>query len=138
MNKIYRSTCELHFQVAVNGVQRNVDFEPRLNHYIYTSAEKDLQKALEAHPDFGDMYVLDMESLMEAQTTAEEEVVAEVAGTTEEKEKAEGNTSIMQFANNQDAKSYLVDTFGISTTKLRTKADIEAQAKDSGIIIEWV
>lgn len=43
----------------------------------------------------------------------------------------------MNFACNDDAKDYLAETYGVSRSKMRNKADIEKAAKDYGITIIW-
>jgi predicted DsbA family dithiol-disulfide isomerase len=42
-----------------------------------------------------------------------------------------------QFGNNEDAKEFLADRYGVSRSKMRTRAAIVEAAKSVGITIDW-
>lgn len=44
----------------------------------------------------------------------------------------------VSFKNNEDAKDYLAERFGISRSKMKTKAAIEEAGKGVGIKVKWV
>lgn len=145
MKKTYRSVCELHFSLRVGENHRKIDFTPRRDHYIYSTTDAIEQDALEKSHKFGLMYVFDREgssNVQEAGGGEEEEVIeTTVEANVEDKQditdqKSDGG--VMEFANNQDAKNYLMDVYDLKSTNMRNKEQIEEQAKSVGIVIKWV
>lgn len=144
MKKTYRSVCELHFSLRVGENHRKIDFTPRRDHYIYSTTDAIEQDALEKSHKFGRMYVSDKEgssNVQEAGGGEEEVIETTVEANVEDKQditdqKSDGG--VMEFANNQDAKNYLIDVYDLKSTNMRNKEQIEEQAKSVGIVIKWV
>lgn len=63
------------------------------------------------------------------------EVSAETQASTESK--AEKMMTPLEFTCNDDAKDYLEKTFGITRSKLRTRADIVSAGKENGVEIHF-
>lgn len=136
MQKTYKSKSFLSISVAVGrmtcqdtqdsnksvtkDVFKHITFEPDTTGYAYYStADETEQKAIEAHPLFNKMFVL---------KDAPASVVAKkTAATPAEKKEVEVTSAA-------DAKQYLVDTFGISRTKIQSTADIKKYAEQNGIV----
>lgn len=136
MQKIYKSKSFLSISVAVGrmtcqdtqnsnksvtkDVFKHITFEPDTTGYAYYStADETEQKAIEAHPLFNKMFVL-----KDAPTST---VAKKAAATLVEKKEVE-------VASAADAKQYLVDTFGISRTKIQSTADIKKYAEQNGVV----
>lgn len=136
MQKTYKSKSFLSTSVAVGrmtcqdtqdskksvtkDVFKHITFEPDTTGYAYYStADETEQKAIEAHPLFNKMFVL-----KDAPAPA---VAKETAATPAEKKEVEVTSAA-------DAKQYLVDTFGISRTKIQSTADINKYAEQNGVV----
>lgn len=136
MQKTYKSKSFLSISVAVGrmtcqdtqdsnksvtkDVFKHITFEPGTTGYAYYStADETEQKAIEAHPLFNKMFVL-----KDAPTSTVEKKAAAVP--VEKKE--------VEVASAADAKQYLVDTFGISRTKIQSTADIKKYAEQNGVV----
>ncbi len=91
---------------------------------FYTEDEK-LQKALERHSRYGKIFRLDRSFVDDEKTRVEE--------AKETKEQDVAGAIVIKVASLDDAKAYLVETFGISRTKLRSKKQIEEAAAAYGI-----
>lgn len=128
MLKKYESKTQVNLSVRLpNGANAHVSFRPKTaGGSIYYTDDEAMQAALERHPRFGRLFRLAFveeekpESAPEAEAPAEEE-----------------KTEVKTFRNNDDAKDYLAERFGISRSKLRRRADIEQIAAANGIVIEW-
>lgn len=136
MQKTYKSKSFLSISVAVGrmtcqdtqdsnksvtkDVFKHITFEPDTTGYAYYStADETEQKAIEAHPLFNKMFVL-----KDAPTST----VAKKAAAVPVKKKE------VEVASAADAKQYLVDTFGISRTKIQSTADIKKYAEQNGVV----
>lgn len=136
MQKTYKSKSFLSISVAVGrmtcqdtqdsnksvtkDVFKHITFEPDTTGYAYYStADETEQEAIEAHPLFNKMFVL-----KDAPAPA---VAKKTAATPVEKKKVEVTSAA-------DAKQYLVDTFGISRTKIQSTADIKKYAEQNGVV----
>ena len=136
MQKTYKSKSFLSISVSIGkmtiqdlqvsdktvtkDVFKHITFEPDSSGYAYYSTDdEEEQKAIEAHPLFNKMFVL-----KDAPTS----VVAKkaVAVPVEKKE--------VEVTSAADAKQYLVDTFGISRTKIQSTADIKKYAEQNGVV----
>lgn len=107
-------------KTVTKDVFKHITFEPDSSGYAYYSTDdEEEQKAIEAHPLFNKMFVL-----KDAPTS----VVAKkaVAVPVEKKE--------VEVTSAADAKQYLVDTFGISRTKIQSTADIKKYAEQNGVV----
>lgn len=136
MQKTYKSKSFLSISVAVGkmtcqdtqdsnksvtkDVFKHITFEPDTTGYAYYStADGAEQKAIEAHPLFNKMFVVkDAPAPVAAKKTAATHV--------EKKE--------VEVTSAADAKQYLVDTFGISRTKIQSTADIKKYAEQNGVV----
>ena len=75
----------------------------------------------------------------EAEKPAEVEKPAEAPVTTsKEAEVEDSNAVVFKTTNNDDAKDYLAETFGVNRSKMRSRKSIEDVAKENGVTIEWV
>ena len=136
MQKTYKSKSFLSISVAVGkmtcqdtqdsnksvtkDVFKHITFEPDTTGYAYYStADETEQKAIEAHPLFNKMFVL---KDAPASTVAKKAAAVPV----EKKE--------VEVTSAADAKQYLVDTFGISRTKIQSTADIKKYAEQNGVV----
>ena len=50
----------------------------------------------------------------------------------------QSNEKVVDVASLDDAKAYLVDNFGISRTKLRSKKQIEEAAAANGVVFNFI
>lgn len=141
MTKRYISGTILSINLATGGSNyRHISFDPDLRSgSSYVSEDPEEQELLEAHPYFGDRFVLDPawvdqsgEGVKSEETDqADEETAEEATG-----EEATGEETLT-FTNESDAKEYLAETFGISRTKLKSRKSIESVAAEQGVVITW-
>lgn len=120
MGKMTIQDLQVSDKTVTKDVFKHITFEPDSSGYAYYSTDdEEEQKAIEAHPLFNKMFVL-----KDAPTS----VVAKkaVAVPVEKKE--------VEVTSAADAKQYLVDTFGISRTKIQSTADIEKYAEQNGVV----
>ena len=106
----------------------------------YTENEK-IQAGLEAHPKYGRLFVED-KTIAEEQRATDHATgtVATVGESAEEQQgtvKEDNDFVEVKMACNDDAKDYLADKFGVSRSKMRSRADIEKVATDNGVKITW-
>lgn len=99
-----------------------------------------LQEGLEKHPKFGKLFVLveHEQSTAKANQPAEEEEAPEPS--TQEQpspDSPSGPVRTVEMQNNEDAKEYLAEKFGISRSKLRSRAAIDEAAKANGVQFIW-
>lgn len=114
-----------------DGRQKRLSFTPQtLGCSVYFSRDEVEQRAIESHPWFGDKVFL--------RETIDEEKMAEEARKKEEQntKKAESDIVTHKVTSLSDAKDYLAERFGISRSRLRTKAAIMSSAKEHGVILE--
>lgn len=120
MGKMTIQDLQVSDKTVTKDVFKHITFEPDSSGYAYYSTDdEEEQKAIEAHPLFNKMFVL-----KDAPTS----VVAKkaVAVPVEKKE--------VEVTSAADAKQYLVDTFGISRTKIQSTADIKKYAEQNGVV----
>ena len=92
---------------------------------VFYTEDEMLQKALERHSRYGKIFRLDRSFVDDEKTRVEE--------AKETKEQDVAGAIVIKVASLDDAKAYLVETFGISRTKLRSKKQIEEAAAAYGI-----
>lgn len=128
MLKTYEAKTQVNLSVRLpNGASAHVSFRPKTaGGSVYYTDNETMQAALERHPRFGKLFRLTYVETEKPEPAPEAEAPAE-------EEKAE----VKSFRNNDDAKDYLAERFGISRSKLRRRADIEQAAAANGIVIEW-
>lgn len=68
---------------------------------------------------------------------APEEVSTEVSIEPENVSMPSGGSTPLSFANEEDAKEYIANKYGVSRTRLKTRASIERAAVELGMTIEW-
>ena len=143
MLKRYKSKSCISISVRLaTGGNTHISFSPITGggSVYYTDNEK-IQAGLEAHPKYGRLFVED-KTLAEEQRATEHATgtVATVGESAEEQQGTvkEGNDFVeVKMACNDDAKDYLADKFGVSRSKMRSRADIEKVASDNGLKIIW-
>ena len=120
--KTYKSNTEISLSVRISDKGHvHVRFNPTSNGgSVYTTTNPAIQKGLERHPQFGKLFILESEI---AVPKKEEVKVVEEAPA----------KKVVPVGSLQDAKDYLVETFGISRTQLTSKAKILAQAASHNV-----
>lgn len=125
MEKVYKAKSHISINVIMpNGKSRHLSFIPLTGGgSMLSTSDAELQSALECHHNFGVLFVLDKvveekpaEKKLEAKPKAEEPKANNV-----------------KVSSLEDAKAYLVDTFGISRTKLRSRKQIEEAGASHGV-----
>lgn len=124
--KKYSSKSHVAVNVILpNGVHVHVAFEPLTGGgSVYYTNDENLQKALERHYQYGKLY-----KGAEVEEPKEEEPVVEEPAAASKK---------VSMASLEDAKEYLIDRFGISRTKLRSKKQIMDAAEAHNIEFEGI
>ena len=120
MGKMTIQDLQVSDKTVTKDVFKHITFEPDSSGYAYYSTDdEEEQKAIEAHPLFNKMFVV---------KDAPASVVAKKAAAVPVDKKEVEVTSAA------DAKQYLVDTFGISRTKIQSTADIKKYAEQNGVV----
>lgn len=110
-----------------SGATKHIAFEARANGgSVYYSGNAEEQHALESHPKYGRLYMLD--KVVEKQNTE----AAKPAEGKPAPKKENGRTEV-RVTDLASAKDYLSDRFGISRTKLRYRKNIEDAAAEHNI-----
>ena len=132
MYKKYQAGTDLSFSVMVGNERVRVVFEGKtMGCSIYDTRDEKLQKAIESHYWFKDKFFL-VEAVDEKKEAAEAKKRA--AAKTKKKAAEEKKTHVV--TDFEDARDYLAETFGVSRSKLKTKEDILAIAKEKGVELE--
>ena len=131
MFNTYQAGTDLAFSVMVGNERVRIVFEGKtMGSSVYMTRDPKLQKAIESHYWFNDKFFL-AESVDEKKEAAE----AKKKAAAKTKKKAdEKKTHIVTDV--EDAKEYLAETFGVSRSKMKTKDDILAIAKEKGVELE--
>lgn len=131
MLKTYQGNSDLAFNVKIDEGYKRIVFDGQsLGTSIYSTRDTKEQKAIESHYWFNDKFWLEEtvdEKKLEAE--AKKKVAARTKKIAEEKK----TYCVTDIA---DAKDYLADTFGVSRTKMKTKEDVLAVAKEFGVELE--
>ena len=132
MYKKYQAGTDLSFSVMVGNERVRVVFEGKtMGCSIYGTRDEKLQKAIESHYWFNDKFFL-VEAVDEKKEAAEAKKRA--AAKTKKKAAEEKKTHIV--TDFEDARDYLAETYGVSRSKMKTKEDILAIAKEKGVELE--
>lgn len=116
--KKYTAKTQVALNVVRNGKSMHISFTPITGGgSVYYTNDESIAKALESHYKFGKLYKLEKPAPVAAPKVEKAAPKAEPA-------KEEKKERVMSFSCYEDAKDYLVDTFGISRTKLRTQTAI--------------
>lgn len=131
MFKTYQGYSDLAFNVKVDGSLRRVVFDGQSKGTsIFATRDTKLQKAIESHSWFNNKYYL-IEEVDEKKLEAD--VKKKAAAKAKQTEEEKKTVTVEDVA---DAKDYLANTFGISRSKMKTKDDILAIAKENNVVIE--
>lgn len=137
--KVYTSKSEISIKVVLgSGSTVRVAFTPRtLGSSVYITDDEELQKAIEAHREYGKLFVYD-ERRSEAMAEAAEKA-ATVSQHTEQ-DGAEGNEAagpkVVNVSSIQEAKDYLSDKFDVSRSSLKSRDAVEQTALEHGVVFE--
>lgn len=125
----YTAKSHIALNVLVNGKSMHISFTQQTGGgSVYYTNDADIAHSLERHPKFNKLFKKEAEAPVLAVAKPKEAPKKVEEAKPKEKEKT--------FACYEDAKDYLVDTFGVSRTKLRSKTAIEAAAKANNIILK--
>lgn len=128
----YQAGTDLAFSVMVGDERMRIVFEGKtMGNSVYMTRDPNIQKAIESHYWFNDKFFL-AESIDEKKEAAEEKKKA--AAKTKKKVADEKKTHVVTDV--EDAKDYLAETYGVSRSKMKTKEDILAIAKEKCVELE--
>ena len=128
----YQAGTDLAFSVMVGDERMRIVFGGKtMGNSVYMTRDPKVQKAIESHYWFKDKFFL-AESIDEKKEAAEAKKKA--AAKAKKKVSDEKKTHIV--ADIEDAKDYLAETYGVSRSKMKTKEDILAIAKEKGVELE--
>ena len=128
----YQAGTDLAFSVMVGDERMRIVFEGKsTGSSFYMTRDPKVQNAIESHYWFNDKFFL-VESIDEKKEAAEAKKKA--AAKTKKKVDDEKKTHVV--TDFEDAKDYLADTYGVSRSKMKTKEDILAIAKEKGVELE--
>lgn len=128
----YQAGSDLAFSVMVGNERMRIVFEGKtMGSSVYMTRDPKVQKAIESHYWFKDKFFL-AESIDEKKEAAE--VKKKAAAKTKKKVADEKKTHVVTDI--EDAKDYLAETFSVSRSKMKTKEDILAIAKEKGVELE--
>jgi hypothetical protein len=122
--KTYRSNSIVHIGVIrPNGSKVRVSFDALTGGgSLYSTSDEGIQYGLEHHIGFGKIFRLD-------ESVIDDQPVSPVA----QDEEVKPQVLVVNVSNLDDAKEYLVEKFGLSRTKLRSRAAILDAAGENGI-----
>ena len=133
MFKKYQAGTDLAFSVMVGDERMRIVFEGKtMGCSVYMTRDPKVQKAIETHYWYKDKFFL-AESVDEKKEAAEAKK-KKAAANNKKKVYDEKNTHVVTDV--EDAKDYLAETFGVSRSKMKTKEDILAIAKEKGVELE--
>lgn len=128
----YQAGTDLAFSVMVGNERMRINFEGKsTGSSVYMTGDPKVQKAIESHYWFNDKFFL-VESIDEKKEAAEAKKKA--AAKAKKKVADEKKTHVVTDV--EDAKDYLAETYGVSRSKMKTKEDILAIAKEKGVELE--
>ena len=128
----YQAGSDLAFSVMVGNERMRIVFEGKtMGSSVYMTRDPKVQKAIESHYWFKDKFFL-AERIDEKKEAAE--VKKKDAAKTKKKVADEKKTHVVTDV--EDAKDYLAETYGVSRSKMKTKEDILAIAKEKGVELE--
>lgn len=129
----YQAGTDLAFSVMVGDERMRIVFEGKtMGSSVYMTRDPKVQKAIESHYWFKDKFFL-AESIDEKKEAAEAKK-KKAAAKAKKKVADEKKTHVVTDV--EDAKDYLAETYGVSRSKMKTKEDILAIAKENGVELE--
>lgn len=131
MLKKYIAKTSLSISVLLNnGNSTHISFEDQTGGgSIYYTDDTEMQSALKKHRKYGKLFREDTSFIQMQDSTSKKSETMDKAGNTQPER--------LEFSNNDDAKDYLTERFGISRTKLMTRTAIENFCKKNNIAITW-
>lgn len=132
MFKKYQAGTDLAFSVMVGNERMRINFEGKtMGCSVYMTRDPKVQKAVESHYWFKDKFFL-VETVDEKKEAAEvkKKADAKTKKNVADEKKTHSVTDV------EDAKDYLAEAFGVSRSKMKTKEDILAIAKEKGVKLE--
>ena len=128
----YQAGTDLAFSVMVGDERMRIVFEGKtMGNSVYMTRDPNVQKAIESHYWFNDKFFL-AESIDEKKEAAEEKKKA----ASKAKKKVADDKKTHVVTDVEDAKDYLAETYGVSRSKMKTKEDILAIAKEKCVELE--
>lgn len=132
MFKKYQAGSDLAFSVMVGNERMRIVFEGKtMGSSVYMTRDPKVQKAIESHYWFNDKFFL-VESIDEKKEAAEAKKKA--AAKAKKKVADEKKTHVVTDV--EDAKDYLAETYGVSRSRMKTREEILAIAKENGVELE--
>lgn len=133
MFKKYQAGTDLAFSVMVGDERMRIVFEGKtMGCSVYMTRDPKVQKAIESHYWYKDKLFL-VESIDEKKEAAEAKKKKDAANN---KKKVADEKKTHVVTDVEDAKDYLAETYGVSRSKMKTKEDILAIAKEKGVELE--
>lgn len=127
----YQAGTDLTFSVMVGNERMRIIFEGKsTGSSVYMTRDPKVQKAIESHYWYNDKFFL-VESIDEKKEAAEAKKKAAA-----KKKKVADEKKTHVVTDFEDAKDYLAETYGVSRSKMKTKEDILAIAKEKGVELE--
>lgn len=121
--------------VLKNGTNMHVTFmELTGKGSVYYTDSPAVAEALRNHYKYGKLFKEEQEPAKKAVAKTAKSAT-DVTGTAASE--APKTENIKEFSNNEDAKDYLAERYGISRSKMRTRAAIEEAAKGVNITVKW-
>lgn len=128
----YQAGTDLAFSVMVGNERMRILFEGKsTGSSVYMTRDPKVQKAIESHYWFNDKFFL-VESIDEKKEAAE----AKKKAAAKAKKKVADEKKTHLVTDVEDAKDYLAETYGVSRSKMKTKGEILAIAKENGVELE--
>lgn len=125
----YIAKTQLALNVVRNGKSIHVTFTPQTGGgSVFYTDDPSVAKALESHYKFGKLFKKAEEKVQAPSAIPVAKAAEKVPAKAEVKKER-----TLTFPCYEDAKDYLVETYGISRTKLRSQTAIEAAAKANNI-----
>lgn len=124
--------------VLKNGANVHVTFmELTGKGSVYYTDSPAIAEALRNHYKFGKLFKEEQEPVKAAKPAKPAKPAAEATGTGRNDGEGAKTENVKEFANNEDAKDYLAERYGISRSKMRTRAAIEEAAKSVNVTVKW-
>lgn len=128
----YQAGTDLAFSVMVGNERMRIVFEGKsVGCSVYMTRDLKVQKAIESHYWFNDKFFL-VESIDEKKEAAE----AKKKAAAKAKKKVADEKKTHVVTDFEDARDYLAETYSVSRSKMKTKEDILAIAKEKGVELE--
>ena len=128
----YQAGTDLAFSVMVGNERMRILFEGKsTGSSVYMTRDPKVQKAIESHYWFNDKFFL-VESVDEKKEAAE----AKKKAAAKAKKKVADEKKTHVVTDFEDARDYLAETYSVSRSKMKTKEDILAIAKEKGVELE--